>query len=76
LIITQVALSGSPAYTVDVTPGLDAGSISLQGSQRAFLIVRFNPPDAGTYPGALTIHSNASNDPALVIPLSATGVTP
>ena len=66
--ISNVSLSGA-GYTVS---GVQTGLILTPG-QVASMSVTFTPATAGSLPGSVTVTSNASNSPAMVV-LSGTGV--
>jgi hypothetical protein len=65
--VSKVSVSGTP-YS---TSGISAGLILAPG-QSAVLDADFTPSAAGSFPGTVTVTSNASNSPA-VISLAGTG---
>src|SRR5580698_8507960 len=67
--ISQATASGT-GFSVS---GFSAGTL-LPGATTQFSVT-FAPTAAGTFPGTVTVTSNASN-PSLSIPLSGTAVTP
>ncbi|MFZ0958429.1 MAG: choice-of-anchor D domain-containing protein, partial [Candidatus Sulfotelmatobacter sp.] len=67
--VSQATASGT-GFSVS---GFTAGTL-LPGATTSFSVT-FAPTTAGTFPGTVTVTSNASN-PSLSIPLSGTAVTP
>ncbi len=68
--ISQIGISGTGLSLSGITT-----PVTLTTGQSATFTATFTPASAGSVTGNVTITSNASN-PALAIPLSATGVTP
>ena len=68
--ISAVAVSGTGFSISGITP-----PVTLTAGQSATITVKFAPTSAGTFPGTVTVTSNASN-PSLAIALSGTAVTP
>lgn len=79
LSITKVTYDGEPQFKVTSSWGMgEVGSAitpkTLKGGERGFLQVEFAPTMPKGYSGALTLESNASNLPRLVVQLSGCGV--
>ena len=64
--ISQVGISGTGFSQNGITP-----PVTLTAGQSATFMVAFSPTTTGTFPGTVTVTSNASN-PSLSIPLSGT----
>ena len=67
--ISAVGESGAGFTVSGITP-----PVTLTAGQSTTFTVKFAPTSAGTFPGTVTVTSNASN-PSLSIPLSGTAVT-
>src|SRR5580692_4513654 len=67
--ISAVAATGTGFSISGITP-----PVTLTAGQSTTITVKFAPTSAGTFPGTLTVTSNASN-PSLAITLSGTAVT-
>jgi len=67
--ISAAAATGTGFSISGITP-----PVTLTAGQSTTITVKFAPTSAGTFPGTLTVTSNASN-PSLTIPLSGTAVT-
>jgi Abnormal spindle-like microcephaly-assoc'd, ASPM-SPD-2-Hydin len=68
--ISQVGISGTGFSLRGITP-----PVTLTPGQNTTFALIFAPTSAGTFPGTVTVTSNASN-PSLAIPLSGTAVAP
>src|SRR5580693_7886980 len=68
--ISAVGASGTGFSISGIT-----SPVTLTAGQSATFTVKFAPTSAGTFPGTVTVTSNASN-PSLSIPLSGTAVPP
>ena len=79
LTISKVTYEGEPEFKVTsswgaAAVGSDIPATSIAGGQRAFLQVEFGPRQNRGYSGSITVDTNASNLPKLVVQLSGCGV--
>lgn len=75
LEIQEITRVSDPEFTLHLPEGV-AGSFIIEPRGHAFLTVYFEPKEAKTYSGLITIRSNAVNAPEKVVELSGQGVTP
>jgi hypothetical protein len=77
LSITEIAKSGSGAFTITLPEELAQGKpLQLDTLEKAFLQAQFRPGEPREYTGMLTIKSNARNMAEKQITLKAKGVNP
>jgi hypothetical protein len=69
LVIERVEKSGDAAFSIELPQDLE-----IEPLGHAFIRVTFNPEEEREYTGALTIFSNAENEPSKVIQLYGKGV--
>ena len=71
LMIERVEKSGDTAFSIDLPPKLEVAPLD-----HTFIRITFTPTEEKDYSGAVTIYSNAENEPQKTITLSGTGVKP
>lgn len=71
LVLSSIALDGSPAFTL-TAPALP---FTLEPGQGVSLTVSFAPPSAGNYSASLLVVTGEPEDQNLAVPLTGLGVT-
>lgn len=79
LTISKVTYSGEAEFKVtsswgEAAVGSDIPTTTVNGGQRVFLQVEFSPRAPRGYAGTITLDTNATNLPQLVVQLSGCGV--
>jgi len=71
LVINNIAITGSPFFTLQNVPTLP---ISLASGQSATFTARYNPTAAGTHTATITVTDNLTNRTAHPVALTATAI--